>query len=331
MRRPSVTRREMLGALALMTTACKRGFDDDVPPTPKKPATTASVASPPVASVSAAPPVHSSAGLRVIEWDFPPDLSIPFDHTWARKCAALVPDPLPKGEEKIPLLIALHGMGETVDPITGIYGWLKAYELDKAYSALHSPPLDDADFHDLVTPEHLAEVNASLEKNPFRGLVIVCPFVPRQISAEVSFDDYARFLADKVIPRARKELPVIPTTAATGIDGVSLGGISALTMGLMRPETFGAIGSLQPAVFDAPQADRIAAEAQRSLKGRPLRVTTSEQDVYKDALVVFDQKLTERKIAHEFAIYPGPHDYIWNKGPGAIEMLLWHDRTLRRT
>ena len=27
---------------------------------------------------------------------------------------------------------------------------------------------------------------------------------------------------------------------------------------------------------------------------------------------------------------PGPHDYVFNRGPGVLEMLLFHDRALRR-
>jgi hypothetical protein len=35
-------------------------------------------------------------------------------------------------------------------------------------------------------------------------------------------------------------------------------------------------------------------------------------------------------IAHDFAEVVGPHDYSFNRGPGSIELLLWHDRALSR-
>jgi hypothetical protein len=38
-------------------------------------------------------------------------------------------------------------------------------------------------------------------------------------------------------------------------------------------------------------------------------------------------ELDRRKQEH--LVVPGPHDYPFNRGPGAIEMLLWHDRVLR--
>ena len=41
-------------------------------------------------------------------------------------------------------------------------------------------------------------------------------------------------------------------------------------------------------------------------------------------------KLVAASIKHEFRITPGPHDYAWNRGAGAVEMLAWHDRVQAR-
>ena len=318
-------------ALATAQAACRRdrqtGSAPSTPPSPSAPLAPSSqaVVTAPIAS---APP-EPREGLRILDWSFPPDLSVSFEAAFARRALIIMPDDVPEGV-KLPVLVALHGMGETVDPTTGANGWLKSYELDIAIANLRNPPLEEEDFRGFVTQLRLDEVNIALAKEPFRGLIIACPYVPRSINLEVSWSDYGRFLGDALLPRIKRELPAIGTVRSTGIDGVSLGGITALTVGLMRADLFGAVGALQPAVFDAAQADRIADDAAKKLAGRPLRITTSEGDVYKDALVAFDQKLTQRKIPHEFAIYPGPHDYIWNKGPGAMEMLFWHDRILRR-
>jgi iron(III)-salmochelin esterase len=305
--------------------ACRRetqtGSDPATPSAPPAPATA------PVPSVSATPEPPRE-GLRILDWSFPPDLGTSFEAAFARRALVILPDPIPEGV-KLPVLVALHGMGETLDPTTGSHGWLKSYELDIAIKNLNKPPVDADAYRGFVTQPRLDEVNAALAKQPYRGLIVACPYLPRAINAEVPYDDYARFLGTALLPRIHKELPSMNTLKSTGIDGVSLGGISALTMGLMRADLFGAIGALQPAIFDAAQADRIADDVVKKLAGRPLRITTSEGDVYKDALVAFDQKLTARKVPHDFSIYPGPHDYIWNKGPGAMEMLFWHDRILR--
>ena len=42
-----------------------------------------------------------------------------------------------------------------------------------------------------------------------------------------------------------------------------------------------------------------------------------------------DAALTQRRIPHEFRLLAGPHDYPFNRGPGGVEMLLFHDRALR--
>ena len=237
---------------------------------------------------------------------------------------------IPKGlaaTTKLPLLVTLHGMGETVDARTGAYGWLESYSLDATLSNLRHPPLDAQAFEGFVTPERLSEINGDVAKRPFGGLVIACPYLPRDIGSDSTpFDAYTRFLGEKLLPRLRNETPVMGTPRTTGIDGVSLGGMNALRFGLMRPDLFGAIGTLQAAVYDdIGTAEYIAAK----LAGRPLRIVTSSEDVYKDTLVSMATALRDRKIAHELLITPGPHDYAWNRGAGGIEMALWHDRVLR--
>jgi enterochelin esterase-like enzyme len=324
----SLGRREffpLVGALLCAAQACRRETQTASTTTTPSATPTNAPLPPPTASVA---PEPAREGLRILDWSFAPDLGTSFEAAFARRALIILPDPIPDGV-KLPVLVALHGMGETTDPTTGANGWLKSYELDIAIRNLKKPPVDEDAYRGFVTQSRLDEVNAALAKQPYQGLIIACPYLPRAINAEVTYDDYARFLGTALLPRIHKELPSMNTLKSTGIDGVSLGGISALSIGLMRGDLFGAVGALQPAIFDAPQADRIADDVAKKLAGRPLRITTSEGDVYKDALVVFDQKLTQRKIPHEFSIYPGPHDYIWNKGPGAMEMLFWHDRILR--
>ena len=289
-------------------------------------ASSSSSARAPIASSSASRdptqlPGRAGSALRIVEWDFPTD------GAFEKRAVVLIPDPLPPGA-KLPLLVALHGMGETIDPVTGSNGWLKSYEIDDADAALRAPPLSADDFRGLVTDERLATLNASLVAKPFQGLVIACPYLPKMIGLDVPFESYGEFLAKTLVPRLRAEMPVSKSVRSTGIDGVSLGGISALRIGLSRADVFGAVGGLQPAIWDY-QIDELAEACQKQIGKRPLRITTSVGDIYHDALIALDQRLTARGVAHDFFVAEGPHDYIWNKGPGAIEMLLWQDRALR--
>jgi hypothetical protein len=55
---------------------------------------------------------------------------------------------------------------------------------------------------------------------------------------------------------------------------------------------------------------------------------TSEGDYFRSAIEVYHQALGEKGVAHEFLLVPGPHDYPFNRGPGSIELLFWHERVL---
>lgn len=272
-------------------------------------------------SVSAPLAADPRAHLEVLDWELS-------DDSGERRCVVLVPKGIKAGT-KLPLLVALHGLGETTSPKKGAYGWLDSYQLDQILHRLRTPPLDADAFQGLVTDTRLAEINAELAKRPFGGLVIACPYLPRGIGGELTYDAYGKWLGERLIPKLRNETPCIPTTSATGIDGVSLGGITALRIGLQRADLFGAIGALQPAVNDEEIADALAATVAEKLAGRPLRIVTSTEDSYRYALEALDRKLWDRKVTHQFFVSEGPHDYVWNQGPGGLEMVLWHDRVLR--
>lgn len=261
------------------------------------------------------------AELEILDWTFPND---PADI--AHRAVVIVPRPLPAGR-KLPVLVALHGMGETQSPERGAHGWLDWYALDAALAALRAPPLTTQDFQGFVTDERLATLNADLARRAYEGVIVVCPYVPSGIGFAVTFDDWARWLGETLLPRVRRETPALADVRATGIDGVSLGGMTALQVGLSHPELFGVVGALQPAIRGGV-GDFVELAAQK-LGGRPLRLVTSTEDYFRDSVSDASERLKSRGIAHEYLLTQGPHDYAWNKGPGAIEMALWHDRKLR--
>jgi hypothetical protein len=232
------------------------------------------------------------------------------------------------------VLVALHGHGEALKgPERGALGWPNDYALTRALERVCAPPLTKVDFEGFVTDAHLAEVNAELVARPWRGLVVVCPYLPDlDLRKDGDLQDYGKFVAHTVLPRVVREMPAIAGAASTGIDGVSLGGAVALRAGLALPETFGAVGALQPAIDDARVADLVAlARAARAKRpSLALRVTTSTDDVYRKVVHALSDAWRAAGIAHDFSELPGPHDYPFNRGPGAYEMLLWQDRHLAR-
>ena len=239
-----------------------------------------------------------------------------------------------KPGERLPVLIALHGRGEaTKGPVEGVLGWPRDYLLLRAIDRLCAPPLTSADYEGFFDEGRLAETNASLASNPFKGLVVVCPYLPDvDLRKPAPIKDYARYLLDTVLPRVRAELPVLSSPAATGIDGVSLGGAVSLRAGLGNPGAFGAVGTLQAALAEDQVGEltvlaRSARERNPALK---LRLLTSKDDYFRGAIAHTSSAWKSAGVEHEYVEVPGPHDYPFNRGPGAIEMLLWHDRMLAR-
>ncbi len=264
---------------------------------------------------------------HTLQWDLGPQ-------PWGEGRASIVVPNWGGPTARFPVLVALHGRGEAVKaPVDGALGWPRDYALLRAFDRLRAPPLTDIDYEGFVDRDRMLETNASLARNPLAGLIVACPWLPDLTpthDGEVAA--YARFVLDVLIPRVRRETPAYATPEATGIDGVSLGGAVALRIGLTFPESFGAVGGIQPALSES-QTSEWTALAQAARVRRPglkLRLLTSHDDYFRDAIVSVSHEWAMAGIPHDFAEVVGPHDYSFNRGPGSIELLMWHDRALSR-
>jgi len=109
--------------------------------------------------------------------------------------------------------------------------------------------------------------------------------------------------------------------------------VVALRIGLTSPEAFGAVGAIQPAIGNGQSAEWTAL-AQGARARRPdlkLRLLTSHEDYFHEAIVGVSRAWNVAGVSHDFADVIGPHDYVFNRGPGSLELLLWHDRVLSRS
>lgn len=307
---PRLGRREALLGAALM--ACSR----------REAPAPATVAPPP-----APPPDAAPAAARVLDWTMSP---WPGGDALAR---IVVPTWGAVGQ-RFPVLIALHGRGEALKgPARGAAGWPDDYGMIRAFERLRSPPLVRGDLAGLVDDARLEAMNTTLRRDGFRGLIVACPYVPDlDLTSTKEIERYGRAVMEILLPRVRAETPAIATAAATGIDGVSLGGIVALRVGLGHATDLGAVGALQPAIGEA-QTSELTLLA-RAARGRNaalgLRLVTSTDDVYRHPTEALSQAWTRAGLQHEFACVPGPHDYVFNRGPGVYELLAWHDGALAR-
>lgn len=235
--------------------------------------------------------------------------------------------------ERLPVLITMHGLGESrKGPEKGARGWLDDYALGSALERLQAPPITPGDLRGFAG-ERLGPINVALSKQPYQGMILVMPYTPDILKGDRPFslaEPLASFLVDTLLPRVYKETPAIGTPASTGIDGVSLGGRAALLVGLTRATSFGAVGGLQPA-FDQKDATAFTSFAMAARKMNPklqIRLLTSVGDFFLGSTKAISQALDEASVEHTLLIVPGDHSYKFNRGPGAYELLLYHDRVL---
>lgn len=268
-----------------------------------------------------------SSQVRVMQWDLGAQ-------PWGDGRASIVVPTWGGPSARYPVLVALHGRGEALkSPSEGALGWPRDYALLRAFDRLRAPPLTDSDYEGFADHDRMAETNASLAKHPLEGLIVACPWLPDLSATRVSdVAAYARFVLDVLIPRVRLETPAYASPEATGIDGVSLGGAIALRIGLTFAQEFGAVGGIQPAVSENQTQEwtALAQTARARRAGLKLRLLTSHDDYFRDAVLSVSRAWIAAGIAHDFAEVVGPHDYSFNRGPGSIELLMWHDRALGR-
>ncbi len=232
--------------------------------------------------------------------------------------------------ERLPLLIALHGQGEARrGPERGYLGWVTDYHLPDAFAALGRGTLTTDDYQGFVRAEHLAARNAALSAQPFRGLVVVTPYTPDLMSDPPGGDDlrvFGDWLVGPVLDAVRAELPfAAQTREGTGIDGVSLGGMVALEVGLRHATQLASVGAIQPAI-----RDRVAALGPLADGTQRIRLVSSDEDPFLGVTRELSAALLARRIDHDLVVTPGPHGYDFNRGPGGIELLYFHDRVLAR-
>ncbi len=236
----------------------------------------------------------------------------------------------PAPTTRLPIVVALHGAGEARrGPERGYLGWTADYHLADAFGALGRGRLTAGDYGDMVRPEHLAARNRALRAQPFRDLIVVTPYTRDLMGEQPGSDairEYADWLAGPLLEAVRREVPTAALTrAGTGIDGVSLGGMLSLEAGLRHPEAFGAVGAIQPAI-----RGRVDAVAPLADGTQRIRLLSSDQDPFLAPTRALSEAWTARHVAHELLVTPGRHGYAFNRGPGGVELLFFHDRALVR-
>lgn len=241
---------------------------------------------------------------------------------------------LPRGYDArrrrpFPMLLAFSGRGEAVlAPERGAWGWVRDYHLQRQARALTRGKLVATDLQGLVSPSWLQRYNRSLGAAPYAGMVVVCPHTYDLLGQRtLGHAAYERFYLRELPAAVRRRYNVRTDPGGLGLDGVSLGGLWALYLGLGHPGEVGQVGALQPAV--TPFLTQLRGLARRNrveLAKLPISLVTSTGDGLRPAVSRMSAMLRQVKVEHQLTLLRGPHDYIFNQGPGGIHMLLWHDR-----
>ncbi len=226
-------------------------------------------------------------------------------------------------DSPLPLVVFLHGLGETTNEKLGAYAWIEKYGLGSAWQRLKRAPIERTSKRGEWTEPRLAEVNAELAARPFRGFAMACPFMPNP-KGPADLDEYARWIERSLLPRCRKEALVFGDAARTYLCGVSLGGYVSLEMLVRLPHVFGAWAGLQTSIGTwaaAGYAEKVARSP-----GKPMLALTSTLDHWRTSSEALVAALDAKKIACTLRVIPGPHDQPWLREAGTIEALHWLDR-----
>ena len=205
----------------------------------------------------------------------------------------------------------------------------------RAIDRLRAPPLRERDYEGFVDPARMAATNASLAAQPFGGVIVACPWLPDVRPAPTGdIVAYARYLLDVLLPRVRGDTPALASPEATGIDGVSLGGILALRIGLTCPESFGAVGGIQAALADGQNAgvDHPRAGRARAPPGDEASPPHQPRRLLSRRRSSVSPRPGERRASRTTSpTSPARTTTSSTAVPGSIELLIWHDRALARS
>ncbi len=103
-------------------------------------------------------------------------------------------------------------------------------------------------------------------------MAIACPYTPnvaRQTDPDAALTAYANWIADVVVPRARKEAPVLTDTAHTALDGVSLGGFVGDRDLRAQAGGLRGVGGACRARYNAVRLALLRGQARRPRSARP--------------------------------------------------------------
>ncbi|WP_394429111.1 enterochelin esterase [Streptomyces sp. SGAir0957] len=148
----------------------------------------------------------------------------------------------------------------------------------------------------------------------------------REMSAR---DSYVTFLADDVLPWAAGRWPLTTDPRRTVVAGQSLGGLTALYAGLVRPERFGNVLAQSASLWWHPGLSAEGGVPQTPVVGVPWLVRRYAQEASRDLTVHLDVGLHEGPmVGYSRALYdalaPAGHRITLDEFNGGHDYACWH-------
>jgi predicted esterase len=272
-------------------------------------------------------PITASAGFDTL------DLKLAGDASVARRALVLVPKSFDPAARH-PAVVLLHGYGQASSETAAIHAWRDDYGALRNVFRLENPPIERMyNTVRYLDDRRIRELDQSLERQPYEGLVLICPVVPIPYfthDAGHLLDEYASWIRDVLLPGARAHAPISDDPAQIGLAGHSMGGHVALEVFLRQPELFGALSAVQPELqrnAGARYAKRLANRMQQA-GARPLQLLTSTRDPYRHEVRLLHEELARQSVTHTMRSCFGPHASSWMREIGTLETLLFQDHAL---
>jgi hypothetical protein len=233
----------------------------------------------------------------------------------------------PVGTGPWPVVFVMGGLGElSRGEAVSAGAWVDDYGLVAVLEAVQGNRLDAGTFQGLVDARLLRQYRQRVARG-YKGLVIVGVPAPVDYS-----DEFVRFVTDELIPWADRTLPVRHGAEFRGIDGVSLGARHALRLGLAHPELFRTVSGVQAAVRGWHDVLlELATEHRVAARRLSLSLITSDGDPYRPAVGKLARSWRRLGLSVRHGVGIGPHNRRYNSGPGAVDLVLFHDAVLNGT
>ncbi len=161
--------------------------------------------------------------------------------------------------------------------------------------------------------------------------------------------NYERWIVCDVVETVMQVVPCVGRNSRIYLGGISMGGYAALRLGAKFPGMFAAISCHSPVValsaldafgyvdrpdkpkglIDAEDADIVNWIARSAHQLPPIQIDCGKSDPLIDSIREFHRALVELRVAHDYAEFPGGHDWsYWARHVG--DSLLLFDRIEKR-